>query len=227
MGNKAKTAASIKGATVQIKNDYEGYKRFGYRLPGGLTVVSSSPIADLNQPAGADPVLLPINFIDSVPVSIPESINWDHLGDVITFGVVEKSNRDFDRQAAADRKALEAVQVLAAAVGIIGQEAFDTLIIKAGEGELTEQDMAEIAAKMDNGDADEICKCDDCEGHCIPDIGSDGEFVYPNAKECETGPCTAGLMPGEHCDNCGKLCADDSYDSELGAYKPDPGDDND
>ena len=143
MGNKAKTAASQKGATVQIKNDYLGYKRYGYRMPHGLVVTNiGSPIGIGETGSDGEPVVLPWSFIDMMPVSINDGIEFSHLGDVIIFAIQELVDRKLQLQKEAEEQAVLWAQA---------QEAEDIYQADKLPNQLPD---------------DEQCNCDQCEGNC-------------------------------------------------------------
>jgi hypothetical protein len=121
---------------------------------------------------------LPISFIDMVPVMIKESINFDHLADVVIFAVQELTDRAINFASVRAEEDAKAQQEEAE------QQAYDSKW-----DALT----YEADTKLPNQLSDEDCTCDQCEGTCtdpdsqsdqaegpcIPLIGSDGEFIYP------------------------------------------------
>jgi len=220
--SKAKIASSQRSPNVVVKNDHDGYMRFGYRLPHGLVVTSKTPIADIGQPAGADPVLLPISFLDYVPVVIHESINWNHLTDVVIFSVSERAKMLFDQneQLAKQYDEVVALSNAEATDQAAYDSKWDALTYEADTklpNQLPDEDAIqhlETKSAIEQGflPGDEECTCDQCENKVTGFEPRDEDDFSQPCGNCDSNECSG--------------CKDSDYNTEIGAYLPDPGDEN-
>lgn len=68
--------------------------RFGYKLPQGLTVYSSTKISATRQDENGDLIPIKPSFVDMMPVQKQkDSINWDHINWIPSWVEVELADK--------------------------------------------------------------------------------------------------------------------------------------